>query len=332
MSSPIFYTIDGAAGPTRIPSNGIKLGVFTAGPKDGVPVVLCHGFPELAYSWRAQIVALAEAGYRVIAPDMRGYGHSDEPIDIAAYTLANLCADLEGLLDHFEVGRAVFVGHDWAGNVVWQMPLRYSGRIMGVAGLNMPFVPYYAPRPALEAYREKYGDDMYILKFQDPAIAENILSADVDATMKFFMRKSRYCAEQFERAPKHARSLDFLGAIEHGDKQEWQKQGFLGKEELSVYSGTFSHNGFSGPVNWYRNFARNWRDDKDLPQLVSQPCLMIMAENDVVLPPSAADNMEKYVPNLARHIVKDCGHWTMQEHPEEVNRVLIDWLSSTNFD
>ncbi len=331
MSKPTFYTIEHADGPTRVPTNGIELGVFTAGPDDGLPVVLCHGFPELAYSWRAQIAALAEAGYRVIAPDMRGYGHSDQPIDIAAYSLANLCADMAGLLDFYDIDKAVFVGHDWGGNVVWQMPLRYSERVLGVAGLNMPFVPYHAPRHALDAYREKYGDDMYIVKFQEPNLAENILSADCDATMKFFMRKNNYTPEQFENAPKYARSLDFLGSIENGDKSVWKSQGFLSKEELSVYSGTFSHNGFSGPVNWYRNFERNWRDDKDLPQLVEQPCLMIMAENDVVLPPSAADGMERYVPNLSRHIVKDSGHWTQQEQPEEVNRVLIGWLGSTRF-
>ncbi|MFK8029784.1 MAG: alpha/beta fold hydrolase [Gammaproteobacteria bacterium] len=331
MSTPTLYTIENADGPTRIPSNGIELGIFSAGPKDGLPVVFCHGFPELAYSWRAQITALANAGFRVFAPDMRGYGHSDQPIDVAAYTLANLCGDMEGLLDHYEIDRAVFVGHDWGGNVVWQMPLRYSDRVLGVAGLNMPFVPYHAARPAIEAFREKYGDEMYIVKFQEAKMAERILSADTEATMSFFMRKSNYTAKQFESAPKHARSLDFLGAIEHGDKAAWQSKAFLSKEELSVYSGTFAHNGFSGPVNWYRNFERNWRDDKGLPQLVEQPCLMIMADNDVVLPPSAADNMEHYVPNLSRHIVKDCGHWTMQEHPDEVNRVLIEWLNSTTF-
>ncbi|MEM7081519.1 MAG: alpha/beta hydrolase [Pseudomonadota bacterium] len=328
MTPPTLYTIDQARGPLRVKTSDIELGVFVAGPDDGLPVILCHGFPELAYSWRAQVAALSHAGFRVIAPDMRGYGHSDQPIDIAAYSLANLCADMAGLLDAFAIEAAVFIGHDWGGNVVWQMPLRYPERVLGVAGLNMPFVPYHAPRPAVEAYREKYGDDMYIVRFQEPGV-EKILEADCDATMKFFMRKSRYTPEEFARAPAHARNLDFLGAIENGDKTEWAKHVFLSREELAVYAGTFSHNGFRGPVNWYRNFERNWRQDKGLPQLVEQPSLMIMADNDVVLPPSAADHMETYVPNLTRHLVKECGHWTMQEQPEEVNRVLIDWLESS---
>ncbi|MBV9459679.1 MAG: alpha/beta hydrolase, partial [Bradyrhizobium sp.] len=150
-------------------TNGIRMGYYDAGPKsDTPPMVLCHGWPELAFSWRHQIKALSEAGIRVIAPDQRGYGATDRPEPVEDYDMEHLTSDLVGLLDHLNIDRAIFVGHDWGGFVVWQMPLRHLSRVAGVVGVNTP----HWPRPPIDPialFRQRFGDHMYIVQFQDPA-------------------------------------------------------------------------------------------------------------------------------------------------------------------
>ena len=149
-------------------TNGIRMGFYEAGPKaDRPPVVLCHGWPEIAFSWRHQIKALAEAGIRVIAPDQRGYGATDRPEPVDAYDLAHLTGDLVGLLDHLKIDKAIFVGHDWGGFVVWQMALRHRDRVAGVVGVNTPHYDR-APSDPIELMRKRFGDQMYIVQFQNP--------------------------------------------------------------------------------------------------------------------------------------------------------------------
>jgi len=150
-------------------TNGIRMGYYEAGPRDAeVPVILCHGWPEIAFSWRHQIKALGEAGIRVIAPDQRGYGATDRPEKVEDYDLDHLTGDLVGLMDHLGVERAVFVGHDWGGFVVWAMPMRHPSRVAGVVGVNTPHLPR-APIDPIELFRKRFGDMMYIVQFQNPA-------------------------------------------------------------------------------------------------------------------------------------------------------------------
>jgi len=150
-------------------TNGIRMGFYEAGPKaDHPPVVLCHGWPEIAFSWRHQIKALAEAGIRVIAPDQRGYGATDRPEPVEAYDLTHLTGDLVGLLDHLKIDKAIFVGHDWGGFVVWQMALRHRDRVAGVVGVNTPHYDR-APSDPIELMRKRFGEQMYIVQFQDSA-------------------------------------------------------------------------------------------------------------------------------------------------------------------
>ena len=147
-------------------TNGIRMGFYEAGPKtDAPPVVLCHGWPELAFSWRHQIKALAEAGIRVIAPDQRGYGATDRPEPVEAYDMEHLTGDLVGLLDHLKIDKAIFVGHDWGGFVVWQMPLRHPSRVAGVVGVNTPHWDR-APMDPIALFRQRFGDQMYIVQFR----------------------------------------------------------------------------------------------------------------------------------------------------------------------
>ena len=308
--------------PRYVETNGIRMAVYEQG--DGVPVVMSHGFPELAFSWRHQIPALAGAGFRAIAPDQRGYGHTDRPQAIDSYDIHHLTGDLVGLLDALKIEKAVFVGHDWGGIVTWAMPLLHPHRVLGVIGVNTPFMPR-APMDPIALMRAAYGEEMYIVFFQKPGVADALLGKDAGKTLRFFYRKTGITIEEFDKRPPEERNLAFVRALE-SDESIWPGEVLLKPDELDVYEKAFTHTGFTGGINWYRNFTRNWQTTEGIAQKVDVPCLMIMAANDIVLRPSLADGMETFVPDLEKYLIKDCGHWTQSEKPEELNRVIIDWL------
>jgi pimeloyl-ACP methyl ester carboxylesterase len=301
-------------------SNGIRMGYYEAGPKsDMPPLVLCHGWPEIAFSWRHQIKALAAAGIRVIAPDQRGYGATDRPSAVEAYDLEQLTAELVGLLDHLQIDQAIFVGHDWGGFVVWQMPLRHRARVAGVVSLNTPHTPR-APVDPIQILRKRFGEQMYIVQFQNPAReVDAIFDNHVAQTFDCFMRKP------LARPESSAPNLAFPQIVAAYDAATDRRSPILSAEEKQVFVDTFSRSGFSGGINWYRNMTRNWQRCAELDPVVRVPALMIMAENDAVLPPSAADGMERLVPDLEKVLVRDSGHWTQQEKPQEVSDKLIEW-------
>ncbi len=307
--------------PRFLNVNGIRMAVYEAGPADGRPVVLCHGFPELAYSWRHQLKGLGEAGFRVIAPDMRGYGFTSAPEAVEAYDIHHLTGDLIGLLDTLGLQRAVFAGHDWGGLVVWQMPLLHRPRVAGVIGLNTPFIPRLRDDP-VKLMRAAYGDEMYIVFFQRPDEPEALLERDVARSFRFFMRKPDAPTLNEGKRTGAAR----FAAVDD-DEADWGGTLVLSETELGVYIDTFARTGFRGGINWYRNYTRNWATTEHLRQHVPHPALMITAERDAALPPSMAEGMERYVPDLETHMIEDCGHWTQQEHPDTVNRLVIDWLN-----
>ncbi len=310
--------------PTMIQSNGIDMAVYEAGPKDGMAVVLCHGFPELAYSWRHQLPALAAAGYRVLAPDQRGYGLSSRPAAVEQYDMEHLTADLVGMLDAFGIQKAIFCGHDWGGVVAWNMPLLHGRRVRGVIGVNTPFFPR-PPFDPITGLRAAYGDDMYMVEFQKPGEADAVLAKDVGRTFRFFMRRSAITQAEFQAAPQGARSLALLRAMASEEK-DWRGELLLTPDELKVYVDTFTRTGFTGGINWYRNLTRNCERSAVITQIVNVPGLMIMAEDDVVLPPKLADGMDEYVPDLEKALIYHCGHWTQQEHPDKTSTIMIDWL------
>jgi len=312
------------------PTNGIRMGYYDSGPKtDTPPVVLCHGWPEMAFSWRHQIKALGEAGIRVIAPDQRGYGATDRPEPVEAYDMEHLTGDLVGLLDHLKIDKAIFVGHDWGGFVVWQMPLRHLDRVAGVVGVNTPHWDR-APADPIELFKKRFGDSMYIVQFQDPAREpDRIFGSRVEQTFDAFMRKPRKAVEPGDKGVGgiggSTANLAFPQMVAAYDAKHDPRTPILSPEEKKVFVDTFTRTGFTGGINWYRNFTRNWQRSAGLDHHVKVPALMIMAENDAVLPPSAADGMEKLVPDLEKYLVRDSGHWTQQEQPEEVSAKLIEW-------
>ncbi len=314
-------------------TNGIRMGFCEAGPKsDSPPIVLCHGWPEIAFSWRHQIKALGEAGIRVIAPDQRGYGATDRPEAVEAYDLEHLTGDLVGLLDHLGIEKAIFVGHDWGGFVVWQMALRHRDRVAGVVGVNTPHLDR-APIDPIEIFRKRFGDSMYIVQFQDPAREpDRIFGSRVAQTFDAFMRKPLPRKEDASDGPPAAGigaspklNLAFPQMVAAYDPKFDPRTPILSAEEMKVFVDTFTRTGFTGGINWYRNFTRNWQRSEGLDHTVRVPALMIMAENDAVLPPSAADGMEKLVPDLEKYLVRGSGHWTQQEKPQEVSAKLIEW-------
>lgn len=315
----------------RAKTNGVEIAYYEAGPREGVPVVLCHGFPELAFSWRHQVKALADAGRWVIAPDQRGYGLSSKPGAVTDYDLNQLTGDLVGLLDHLGIGKAIFAGHDWGGFVVWQMPLMHPDRVAGVIGLNTPFSPR-SPADPIAIMRARFGPDMYIVWFQNPDDPEATLGADVAKTMRFFMR----APAALEAAASGG--LAGAGAREGGSTFAFKDllkgwDGVIGPaqiltpDELAVFVEAFQTGGFFGPVSWYRNFTRNWVQSEGLPQRIDGlPCLMITAELDAVLTPAMAEHMPAFIGDLETRMVKGSGHWTQQEKPDDVNRLMLDWL------
>ncbi|MBL9009887.1 MAG: alpha/beta hydrolase [Alphaproteobacteria bacterium] len=308
--------------PHFVQSNGIRMAVYEQG--SGFPIVFCHGFPELAYSWRYQLPALAAAGFRAIAPDQRGYGLTDAPEGAENYSMRHLTGDLAGMLDALGIEKAVFCGHDWGGMVVWQMALMHPERVAGVIGVNTPHMPR-APMDPIALMKMAYGDDMYIVYFQTPGVADAALAADTAKTMRFFMRKGGMTLEEFDRQPPEAKNLALVAALQ-SDEALWPGELVMSQAELDVFVETFKRTGFTGGINWYRNFTRNWQESEGRSDKISVPCLMIMAENDVVLRPAMADGMEALVPDLEKHLVRNCGHWTQQEHPDETNRVIADWM------
>ena len=268
----------------------------------------------------------------MIAPDQRGYGASDQPEAVAAYDLEHLTGDLVGLLDDLKIDKAIFVGHDWGGFVVWQMAMRHPDRVAGVVGVNTPHFDR-APADPIELLRKRFGEHMYIVQFQNPSReADKIFNSRVEQTFDAFMRKPVPRADAVAAEPPTAGvgasprlNLAFPQMIAGYDAKHDPRTPILSPEEKKVFVDTFTKTGFTGGINWYRNFTRNWQRAAGLDHTVRVPALMIMAENDAVLPPSAADGMEKIVPDLEKYLVRGSGHWTQQEKPEEVSAKLIEW-------
>jgi soluble epoxide hydrolase/lipid-phosphate phosphatase len=304
--------------------NDISMHVAQQGT--GPAVILVHGFPELWFSWRRQLPALAGAGLRAIAPDMRGYGDTTAPPRIDDYTLENICADLVALLDHLELNDAVFVGHDWGGMVVWNMALHHPTRVRAVAGVNTPFIPHLPLNP-LEMMKANPGRFDYQLYFQEPGVAETELEADIRRTFAILFRSSK--PEDRLDVNIGSAGVRERGGLFVGAPDEISRSVMLSESELMTFVRTYEKTGFRGPLNWYRNHERNWEWGKQTAGgKVLQPALMITAGKDTILTPEMSHGMEEWIPNLARGHIEACSHWTQQEAPDELNRILIDWLTT----
>ncbi|XP_042636600.1 bifunctional epoxide hydrolase 2 [Orycteropus afer afer] len=285
----------------------------------GPVVCLCHGFPESWFSWRYQIPALAQAGYRVLAVDMKGYGESSAPYEIEEYSLEVLCKEMITFLDKLGISQAVFIGHDWGGMLVWYLALFYPERVRAVASLNTPFMPMDPKVTLMEKVKANPLFD-YQLYFQEPGVAEAELEKNLSRTLKSLFRRHD---ESLFPSGKVSKLGGLL--VEIPDEPTLSKM--ITEEELQFYVQQFKKSGFRGPLNWYRNMDRNWKwGCKGVGRKILIPALMVTAENDQVLIPEMSKHMEDWIPHLKRGHIKDCGHWTQMDRPAELNQILIEWL------
>jgi pimeloyl-ACP methyl ester carboxylesterase len=310
-----------------IQTNGVQLHTLEAGAPGAPLVVLAHGFPELAYSWRHQIPALAAAGYHVLAPDQRGYGRSTRPADIAAYNIADLSADLIGLLDDVGADKAVFIGHDWGAPVAWGSAQLHPDRVAAVVGLSVPPVPR-AKTPPTKAFRAIFGDNFfYMLYFQDPGVADAELDADPATTIRRMMGG---LAPSDDPAP----GLRMIrpgpaGFIERLAEPE-SLPDWISAHEVDHYVTEFSRTGFTGGLNWYRNLDRNWEILADPPgATIEVPAMFIAGTDDPVLAFMRHDRAAEVVTGHYREVlIEGAGHWLQQERPDQINEAVLDFLSS----
>lgn len=289
-------------------------------------VILAHGFPELAYSWRHQIPVLAEAGYHVLVPDQRGYGGSDRPDALEAYDIRELTGDLVGLLDDVGAQRAVWIGHDWGAAVVWNAPLLHPDRVAAVAALSVPVTPRSQTVPT-QAWRKIFGENFfYILYFQEPGVADAELNGDPARTIRRMLGGLRTSGDQAAAMRMVAPGPEgFIDRLPEPDGlPEW-----ISQDELDHYIAEFSRTGFTGGLNWYRNFDRNWEITPELAGAkISVPCLFIGGTADPVLSFMRADRAAEVISGPYHQVMLEgAGHWLQQERPDEVNAALLEFLN-----
>jgi pimeloyl-ACP methyl ester carboxylesterase len=312
----------------KLETNGISLRAAVEG--DGPLVIMVHGWPELWYSWRHQIKPIAQAGYRVVAPDVRGYGGSDKPRDVADYDMANMMADVVGIIDWFGADSAILVGHDWGAPICWNCAALHPDRVSAVAALSVP----YRKRgqvSGIEFMRRVYGDRFfYQLYFQAEGVAESELEADVRTSLRkiyFSISGDAPSLDSWLRRPPGGTLLESL--TDPHPFPSW-----LTPEDLDYFVSNFEAGGFRGPINRYRNQER---DFVSLPEIgvrpVAQPSCFIAGSKDIVryfVP--GHDLYEDVAVNCTdlrfSKIIDGAGHWVQQEAPREVNAALREFLAS----
>ncbi len=314
-----------------IEANGIRIHVAEQG--SGPLVLLCHGFPESWYSWRHQLQALAEAGFHAVAPDMRGYGDTDRPVEIERYTLFHLVGDMVGVLDALGEKSAVIVGHDWGAPVAWHAALMRPDRFRAVVGLSVPYRPRRSTAPT--SVMSQNADALfYQLYFQAPGVAEAELEADARVSLRKILfsgsgdvprRNPGGSSSSVGMVPRDG---GFLTRMPNPERLP----GWLADADIDFYVRQFQRSGFRGGLNWYRNIDRNWELMAPYAGAsVSVPALYMAGDLDLVV---AFPRMKEVIADLARYIpqlrgtimLPGCGHWTQQERPQEVSRAIIDFL------
>lgn len=303
--------------------NGIEMFVREQG--NGPLVILCHGWPELSYSWRHQIGALAAAGYRVAAPDMRGFGKTSAPEAIDAYDIFHLVGDMVALVAALGETSAVIVGHDWGAPVAWHAALFRPDIFTAVAGLSVP-PPLRGRGLPLQTLRDSGIENFYWQYFQTPGVAEAEFERDVDFTMRAVFGRGFIDSDaSLFVAP----GKGFLGdpAIPR------PLPGWITEAEAAEFIAAYKASGFRGGLNWYRNINRNWELTAPWQGArIAQPSLFIAGTEDAVVTgligAKRIHDMERVLPNLRQKLlIEGAGHWIQQEKADEVNAALIAFLT-----
>jgi pimeloyl-ACP methyl ester carboxylesterase len=306
--------------------NGIQMHVAIAG--NGPLVVLCHGWPELWFSWRHQIAPLVQAGFRVVVPDMRGFGRTEAPVDIQQYSIMHLVGDMVSLLRELGAERAAIIGHDWGAPVAWTAAMLRPDLFPLVVGMSVPHRPRSA-EPPLHLLRKAGMSNHYWLYFQTPAVAEAEFEADVSISMRHLLYGT--ASDVVDRANPLLvpAGRGFLArTVIPAKPPEW-----LQEHEIAVFIAEYQRAGFRGGLNLYRNLDRNW--ELTAPwhgALIQQPALFIAGTRDpVVAGPRgqvAIDHMSRAVPGVRKVMIEGAGHWLQQERPQQVNAALLEFLTA----
>ena len=307
-------------------TNGIEVRAAVAG--SGPLVILVHGWPELWYSWRHQIGPLAEAGFRVVAPDVRGYGGSDKPHAVEAYTMKSLTADVVGLIDALGEERAILIGHDWGAPICWNTAALHPSRVSAVAGLSVPYRKR-GPMSSIDLWRKLYeGRFFYQLYFQDEGVAEAELEADVRRSLRKIYYSISGDAPSAELWGKKGPAATLLDGLP--DPEPFPA--WLSEDDIAYFTAAFEHGGFRGPLNRYRCQRLDW---EELPQLsdltVDQPSFFVAGTRDLVR--NFVPGMDLYEAADAectdfrgKVLIEGVGHWVQQEAPAHVNEALLGFL------
>ena len=310
-----------------IETNGITMAVYEKGR--GLPVIFCHGFPELAYSWRHQLDSVAAAGFRAIAPDLRGFGLSDKPQDIAAYATTEICDDLVGMMDSMGLEKAVFCGHDWGGFVVDTMALLYPERCAGLIGIGAPhsFRPEHLPPAPLTA-EDIVDKAAYNAFMQQKDIPEKLLNGNARLFYKTFFRKNYFTSTNLKRLPADSaeRRLDLAAMM---DNSKGKQPLFISERDLEFYVQTSDKRGFEGGINWYRAMNTTWEQlgKREQHWGLNIPYLYLWPSEDPINVFGLDVGLEDYIDNLEVHAIEGSGHFVMEEAPEIVSERITDWLT-----
>lgn len=315
-----------------IETRTIRMNVLERG--QGPCVLFCHGFPETSHAWRHQIPALAEAGFRAIAPDMRGYGGTDCPSAIDEYTVFHLVGDMVALLDALDVQTTVIVGNDWGATVAWQAAQMRPDRFRGVVAINVPMMgqPPVAPT---RLFPQTDDAQLYTLYFQEPGSAEAELERDIRQTLRKILFSAS--GDAGARQPGDGTPNPFgMVSRRHGllsplpdTMPDW-----LTVADLEMFAKDFAKSGFRGGLNYYRNLDRNWQLQASLTGAeVEIPALFMIGERDTGLAipgmREILDAMPQLVPQLTRQMmIPDAGHWLPQERPDLVNEAIIKFIQN----
>lgn len=306
--------------------------MIDAGPADGPVIVLCHGWPESSHSWRHQIDALVQAGWRVLVPDQRGYAHSSAPAEVEAYRSDHLSADLIALLDDVGADTATFVGHDWGALVVWDLARFHPDRVAGVVNVSVPYTPW--PMQPTELFRAIYTDRFfYMLYFQEVGPVEIELDADIARSLRTIIWGG---AGEMARPPVPPEELPPLAG--NGLLDTWTGDvgipddlpPWLAADDFAHYVEQFTASGFFGPISWYRNLDANWELTKDL-SAPAMPCAFIGGSNDMVIAHRMeyVESMHTLLPDYrGTFLIDGPGHWTQQEAPAEFDVALAQALDA----
>ncbi|MEM8943023.1 MAG: alpha/beta hydrolase, partial [Pseudomonadota bacterium] len=267
-------------------------------------------------SWRHLVEPLVAEGYFLIIPNQRGYGRSSSPEAVDAYAIEHLTGDLVGLAEHFGFEKAWYIGHDWGAIVVWNLALMHPERVTGLINLSVPFMER-GPTEWIGFWEQMLGSDFYMVHFnRQPGVADAVFANNNENFLRNLYKKN-----QWEHPAPDWEGMSFI-ALAEADQVPGDP--IMSEDDLRVFIESFEHSGYTGGINWYRNFSRNWETIGEYPQRIDHPAMLVYGKYDMV---PQAKNLRHFVPNVEVHELP-CGHWIQQEMPEDVVALVRPFLSA----